>query len=68
MVKADRKKRRRKPKPSGRKVVMVRHGDKLPVSAESEINVHIRHGEGRRVWLEVVPVDPSGPQDDRRPQ
>ena len=48
--------RKRKPKPSGRKIVKAKHGDTLNVPANSEVNIHIEHGKGRRVWLEVVPV------------
>lgn len=65
--KRKRRARKRKPKPSGRKTYMARHGEQITVDQPSEISVHIRHGNGRRIWLEVVPIDPNGPQDDRKP-
>lgn len=58
-------KRRRKPKRSRSQIHKVRHGDKLKVPA-SIINVHFVRGQGGRVWLEVVPPDADGPQDDAK--
>ena len=67
MVMEKRPKRVRKRKPKRRRIIKAKHGAKVKVPSDSVINVHIVHGHGRRVWLEVVPVDPNGPQDDRKP-
>ena len=66
-TRSEKPKRARKRKPPRRRLIKAKHGDKFKVPEQSEINVHIVHGHGRRVWLEVVPVDPSGPQDDSKP-
>jgi hypothetical protein len=54
MVMEKRPKRVRKPK--RRRIVKAKHGQTVKIAADSEVNVHIIHGHGRRVWLEVVSV------------
>jgi hypothetical protein len=58
--------RRRKPKPSGRKIVKAKHGESLHIDGPSVINVHMVYGRGRIAYLEIVPKDKNGPQDDRK--
>lgn len=61
------RKRKRKPK-TGRRIVMARPGHPFKINGPSVIDVYIaRSLAGRRIWLEVVPIDPNGPQDDLKP-